>query len=160
MDTEPENIREDIGYKTEHHPESGPAIQAALGRTASPEIGPHKVPQNEDGFYIIDEIKPGMFIPGWGPVKGSPPLPSDPDIDIATHANLIGRRPLQRFRAAQHFARLQNKEKETREKLIQLRDAGKSMEELALRADYYEEVKKDISDWIRHSEEMAWKDSD
>lgn len=65
-------------------------------------------PKGEDGHYLVEEIKRGQYLLGWGAVTGRGPRPSDTSFDdVVDHPRSVppARRP---FLAAQHYARLIN----------------------------------------------------
>ncbi len=85
-------------------------IAVIVGRHAlvEGERGDRAVPIDEEGMVILDEVRPGMFHPLWGPVKGTffdATERSAPDFNRNPQAFTKGQ---QKYGAARRYLELEN----------------------------------------------------
>lgn len=108
-DFEHTDVMEDIGYKHEYDEENGRKIReyfASLKNGETEEALELKLaPTDESGAYQLDQLRPGMFIAGWGPVTGRDFKPNDTIFDdIEGHPQYVSA-PVRPFQAAKVFAK-------------------------------------------------------
>ena len=122
-------------------PESAPPVEDAkyaavvAGRVAAAEglrePTPHQFPIDEDGKFIVDEIKPGMSESGWGIVTGRYDGPVEIDITHSPRKVPAAQRPIA---AVRHYARLVNSKMDA----IERRDA-----------ESVQRLERKIQDWLK-----------
>lgn len=149
LDEEPKIIpytewdRDEVVKQREEHREDG----GAWGDLGALAVGPpheekektHEVPKTDDGLYDIDQIEPGMYLPEWGPVKGSP-SESGLDFTVVPDKFTIGQK---RFHAALEFAK--------RENALALAHLAKDEERIRI-------AQKSKMSWVEYSEANKFKE--